>query len=162
MADYSNSKDLESKEYSNMKEHSLVTLGKDRFLHPEDNSVHLVDDEEANTFLNDLTNYPHAYVLACLMDRQIKAERAWIIPWTIKNDLNSFDIRDSLRIISVVDQFEVPVRNGALISQHLHIYNPLPEISSVQNYRDLLHPVGLPQSQGVKTSHQACRNHLER
>jgi hypothetical protein len=38
--------------------------------------VNFVDNNEQNKFLNDLEKYPHAYVLACLMDKQIKAERA--------------------------------------------------------------------------------------
>lgn len=75
-----------------VKEHLLVTLGKNRFLHPEENSVHLVDNPKINEFLNDLEHFPHAYVLACLMDRQIKAERAWTIPWAVKEALGSFDI----------------------------------------------------------------------
>ncbi|WP_201798565.1 iron-sulfur cluster loop [Brachyspira catarrhinii] len=54
--------------------------------------MHLVDDEEQNKFLNDLENYPHAFVLACLMDRQIKAERAWAIPYKIYKELGNFDI----------------------------------------------------------------------
>lgn len=57
-------------------------------------AAHLVDDEKQNEFLNDLNNYPHAYVLACLMDRQIKAERAWAIPYKIYEELNSFDIKE--------------------------------------------------------------------
>lgn len=54
--------------------------------------VHFVDNEEQNTFLNDLQNYPHAFVLACLMDRQIQAERAWAIPYQIYKEVGSFDI----------------------------------------------------------------------
>ena len=67
-------------------EHILVRIGKERFKHPKDNVVHLVEDPEANVLLNDLDNYPHAYVLACCMDRQTKAERAWMIPFKIKNE----------------------------------------------------------------------------
>ena len=75
------------------KEHLLVTIGKQRFEKPDENSVHLVDDDEANKFLNDLINYPHAYVLACMMDRQIKAEKAWIIAQLIKEEIGSFEIQ---------------------------------------------------------------------
>ena len=75
------------------KEHILVQLGKERFKHPTENSVHLVDDPEANAFLNDLKNYPHAYVLACCMDRQTKAERAWMIPVRIRDIWGSFEMK---------------------------------------------------------------------
>lgn len=73
--------------------HILVKIGKQRFENPQENSVHLVDDAEANLFLNDLINFPHAYVLACCMDRQVKAETAWSIPYKIKNIVGSFDIQ---------------------------------------------------------------------
>ena len=75
-----------------MGEHLLVTLGKDRFANPQRYLVHFVDDKTQNDFLNDIENIPHAYVLACLMDRQIKAERAWSIPYLVKNIIGSFDI----------------------------------------------------------------------
>jgi endonuclease III len=58
----------------------LVQIAKQRFDHPESEIVHFVEDEEANVLLNDLKHTPHAYVLGCLMDRQIKTERAWKIP----------------------------------------------------------------------------------
>jgi endonuclease-3 len=45
---------------------------------------------DADVLLNDLGEYPHAFVLACIMDRQIKAERAWIIPYRIAEKLRSF------------------------------------------------------------------------
>ena len=55
-------------------------------------NVHFTDDKEQNDFLNDLEKYPHAFVLACLMDRQIKAERAWAIPYKIYKEIGDFDI----------------------------------------------------------------------
>ena len=73
-------------------EHPLVSIAKKRFSEKESQIVHFIDNEEGNLFLNDLDNYPHAYILACLMDRQIKAERAWEIPFTIYKELGFFDI----------------------------------------------------------------------
>lgn len=88
----------------------LVTIGKERFSNPERHSVHLVDDPEQNIFLNDIENIPHAYVLACLMDRQIKAERAWSIPYKIKQIANSFDI-NVLASISSDDYIKIFEKN---------------------------------------------------
>ena len=79
-------------------EHILVRVGKERFRHPKDNVVHLVEDPNANSFLNDLDRYPHAYVLACCMDRQTKAERAWMIPYKIKEELGSFAMNDLITV----------------------------------------------------------------
>lgn len=72
----------------------LVKISKERFENPSSQVVHFVDNEEANAILNDLDKYPHAYVLACLMDRQIKAERAWNIPYEIFKEVGSFDLSD--------------------------------------------------------------------
>ena len=69
----------------------LVEIGKAKFNDPVRNSVHLVDDVIANDFLNDIINYPHAFVLACCMDRQIKAEKAWMIPCKIRDILGGFE-----------------------------------------------------------------------
>lgn len=54
--------------------------------------IKLVEDEEKNKLVSDLINYPHAFVLACAMDRQITAERAWSIPYQIKQILGTFSI----------------------------------------------------------------------
>lgn len=79
--------------------------------------VHLLDDVEDNAFLNDLNRYPHAYVLACCMDRRIKADRAWSIPCIVKKQLcNDFSI-DSLCKITL-EEYQ------AFFNEHsLHIYN---------------------------------------
>ena len=51
------------------------------------------DDEKAvNELLDPLGEYPHAFVLACVMDRQTKAENAWRIPRKIFDCLGRFDI----------------------------------------------------------------------
>ena len=72
----------------------IVELAKARFQNINSQIVHFVKDDETNLFLNDLQDYPHAFVLSCLMDRQIKAEVAWQIPSKIKSILGSFEIND--------------------------------------------------------------------
>lgn len=52
--------------------------------------VVFVGDAEADALLNDLASYPHALVLACLMDRQMKAEKAWAIPHELRRRLGTF------------------------------------------------------------------------
>lgn len=70
-----------------------LLIEKSKKLFKEDKAiVHLVNDEKQNKFLNDLKNYPHAFVLACLMDRQINAERAWAIPYKIYKEVGTFNI----------------------------------------------------------------------
>lgn len=59
-----------------MMESKLLSLSKE-FIKKSPDTVHFVDDENQNKLLNDLNNYPHAFLLACIMDRQITAERAW-------------------------------------------------------------------------------------
>ncbi|MBP7103492.1 MAG: hypothetical protein KBA86_09630 [Bacteroidales bacterium] len=76
----------------------IVKIARKRFKNPESQIVHFVDNDEANAILNDLELYPHAYVLACLMDRQIKSERAWIIPYEIYRELNTFKFEDLEKI----------------------------------------------------------------
>jgi len=81
-----------------MAEHILVTLGKERFGSVIRQTIHFVDDIKQNDFLNDIENTPHAFVLACLMDRQIKAERAWSIPSQIQRIIGSFEIDDLIKV----------------------------------------------------------------
>ncbi len=46
---------------------------------------------DADRMLNDLEHYPHAYVIACIMDRQIPFERAWLIPYEVGKRLGGFE-----------------------------------------------------------------------
>ena len=70
----------------------LVELAKDIFNDKERKIINFVEDEKHNMFLNNIEKYPHAFVLACLMDKQMKAERAWSIPCKIYDEFGRFDI----------------------------------------------------------------------
>jgi endonuclease III len=67
-------------------------------LHRPPEKVGFTKNEEADSLLNDLEHHPHAFVLACVMDRQIKAERAWVIPWLIKEENGGFGLNLLLRL----------------------------------------------------------------
>lgn len=51
-----------------------------------------------DALLNDLVKHPHAFVLACVMDRQISAERAWAIPYRLAQALGSFSVDRLLQV----------------------------------------------------------------
>lgn len=55
-------------------------------------------NEEADDMLNDLDKLPHAFVLACIMDRQITAERAWIIPYRFSREINDFSMSTLVKL----------------------------------------------------------------
>ena len=79
-----------------MSEHILIKLGKEYFENNRKNQkMHefVSGNVEANELLNDLEYFPHAFVLASLMDRQIPAERAWILPLRIKKIVGNFEIK---------------------------------------------------------------------
>ena len=58
----------------------LIEQGQKDFKAPPQ-FVQFTPNEKANNLLNDLQRHPHAFVIACVMDRQIKAEKAWVIPY---------------------------------------------------------------------------------
>jgi endonuclease III len=49
---------------------------------------------DAEEILRDLTKFPHHFVLACVMDRQIKAARAWRIPYEVGLAIGGFDFKN--------------------------------------------------------------------
>ncbi len=65
-------------------QHGEELLAKPRALIP------FTPEYKANVLLNDLEHYPHAFVVACLMDRQYKAEKCWLIPYRFQQKLHSF------------------------------------------------------------------------
>jgi endonuclease III len=54
--------------------------------------------DEADRLLNDLDRHPHAFVIACVMNRQIKAERAWLIPHAFAEKLGGFSMETLARL----------------------------------------------------------------
>lgn len=83
-------------------------------------SVLFTNNQEIDNLIKDIEKYPHLFVLACLMDRQIKAERAWSIPYLICRDLcdgnYSFEPLTKLSL-KVVEQY--------FSDNKLHRYNKI-------------------------------------
>lgn len=90
----------------------LLEIAKQKFLTTRKQIISFVADESANVFLNDIETYPHAFVLACIMDRQIQAERAWLIPYTVCKHFNAFTI-DALANIEL-DKYRVLFKEKGL------------------------------------------------
>ena len=81
----------------------LVARGQKLFDAPKQlDAVKFTDVPEADALLKDLEKHPHAFVLACVMDRQIKAERAWVIPYRFSQNLGGFSF-DKLKELSLAD-----------------------------------------------------------
>jgi len=75
----------------------LIQKGQDLFSQPY-KRIEFTKDPEADKFLNNLKEYPHAFVLACIMDRQMKAERAWLIPYKIFKEIGGFEFSRLLKL----------------------------------------------------------------
>ena len=70
----------------------LVEHGQKLFRAPKQ-LIQFTKQPKADALLNDLTSHPHAFVLACVMDRQVKAEKAWIIPYRISEKIGGFSMQ---------------------------------------------------------------------
>ena len=116
-------------------QHILVKLGWECYRAPKENQVHFVDDAAANAMLNDIKGCPHAFVLSCCMDRQMKAELAWMIPFRISQIFGDFSM-ETLASISESEYVRV------FKEQKLHRF---PEsmgkifYSAVQRIHDVYH-----------------------
>jgi len=70
----------------------LVEHGQ-KLLHDPKAPIAFTKEPQADALLNDLDNHPHAFVLACIMDRQVKSERAWLIPYRISKKIGGFSMQ---------------------------------------------------------------------
>jgi endonuclease III len=73
----------------------LVEHGEALFKAPSE-FVRFTNHDDSDRLLNDLSGHPHAFVLASIMDRQIKAERAWLIPFRFMEKLGNFSMETLL------------------------------------------------------------------
>ncbi|MBI4504107.1 MAG: iron-sulfur cluster loop [Chloroflexi bacterium] len=72
--------------------------------------IQFTGDPEADALLNNLSQYPHAFVTACVMHRQVRAESAWIIPYKIAQRRGSFEfsLLSTLGLKDVLDLMAGP------------------------------------------------------
>lgn len=66
----------------------LIGKGMQVFRRPRE-PVPFTQNPEADAMLNDLDRFPHGFVLGCVMDRQVKSERAWLIPYVFSQKLGT-------------------------------------------------------------------------
>ena len=73
----------------------------------------------ADELVKDLEEHPHAYVIACVMDRQVTAEKAWSIPYMMQLRLGSFEFPFLLQ------KSEKELEDAMLQKPKLHRFNSL-------------------------------------
>jgi endonuclease III len=81
----------------NLISNRLITKGLNLLKNPKAQKE-FTTNRKANELLNNFQDYPHAFVLACVMDRQIDANRAWLIPFQIANEIGNFEFPTLLKI----------------------------------------------------------------
>jgi hypothetical protein len=79
----------------------LLLDGRRRLEGPAD-PVAFTREPGADRLLNDLEDHPHAFLLASLGLRQIKPERAWLLPYLVRERLGSFEM-EALTPLSEAD-----------------------------------------------------------
>jgi endonuclease-3 len=82
-------------------------------------SVPFASKPAADVLVKDIKGHPHAYVIACLMDRQTKAERAWGIPYELQQRLGSFEFPFLLQL--PMEQFETAMQQPTLLHRYYHV-----------------------------------------
>jgi endonuclease III len=75
----------------------IVELAERHFAVPK-TKIDFTGHAEADKLLGDLKHHPHAFVLACLMDQQIRAEKSWITPYEVFSEIGASDIKTLSKI----------------------------------------------------------------
>ena len=60
--------------------------------------IEFTKNNESDKLLNNLKDFTHAFVIACVMDRQIKTEKDLLIPYEISKEVKGFKLSHLLRI----------------------------------------------------------------
>lgn len=80
--------------------------------------VKFTRDSKADGLLNNIEQLPHAFVLACVMDRQIKAEKAWLIPYLISQEIGDFEFERLIKL-------DLDFLKGVFKRKSLHRFNDI-------------------------------------
>lgn len=71
---------------------------------------------ESDALLNNIEQYPHFFVLGCIMDRQILAEKAWNIPYIISRECGGINFENFLSM-------NLDDLNAVFSEKQLHRFN---------------------------------------
>ena len=106
----------------------LVEQGQILLEAPKEERIKFSGNPDADALLNDLSTHSHAFVLACLMDRQIRYERAWLIPYEISQRMKGRGLGVfSIENLSTLSQEQVK----KLMSEPEPLHRFLDKMSSV-------------------------------
>ena len=94
---------------------TLIDLGNELAAKPYQR-IEFTGDKMADDLLNDISNYPHAFVLACVMDRQINAKTAWLIPYKFSRELGGLQFNR-------LSQLDLDWIKSFFVNNHLHRFN---------------------------------------
>jgi endonuclease III len=117
---------------------SLLIKRGNELLNEPYKTIEFTGNPAADELLNNLEKYPHAFVLACVMDRQIDAERAWMIPYKISQELKSFNLPTLLKIS--IDRY-----SSIFTNKSLHRFNP----TMAKYFFEAVHQIGNKYSQNA-------------
>jgi len=81
---------------------TLINHGRQAFEKPK-RAFDFTNDAEANALMDNIDQYPHAFVLACAMERRMKSESVWIIPNEFKKQLGGDFKIEKLASLSLDD-----------------------------------------------------------
>ena len=113
----------------------LLLLEGHRLFESDPEPVKFTGDQDADNLVNDLEKYPHAFVIGCLLDRQVKAEKAWGAPGKLRERLNGdFDFKrldelDKKEILALMDK--PPAVHWLLKEMSKNVYKLIARIRDV-------------------------------
>lgn len=76
---YFNAGEYEKKQKMNNAVKPIISIGEKKLTEPKE-IVAFTNNTEWDLLINNLDSYSHLFVLGCVGDKQIKAEKAWAIP----------------------------------------------------------------------------------
>src|SRR3989344_4718144 len=94
----------------------LITEGTKRIQAPRNINPFETGIPKAEQLLNDLEHFPYIFVLACVMDRQIRTGRAWAIPYHVGKEIGGFEFSNFLK-------FNINEIRTIFIKKSLHRFN---------------------------------------